>query len=181
MSLAEIHDSLVSTRGWTGGCDLDKIQVMSQELVPKYKVQADSIADVKSALHACARRLADRDVKFRGRVLRTGPLLTALVVHFLALSDEAQDAVAENGLQRLESLMAEESPLIGDIQTKDEIENDRIVARLREAVVSASRGSVHAVPAPHEFEGPPIPETGVGPGRLLNDPEPKRKRPRKAK
>lgn len=86
-----------------------KIPAMSRDPSDSYKIQAQSIPELKDGFDAISKRIA-REIQFRGRKLRTGPLLNAVVVHYLRLSEEEQMRIAREGLAVYESLLDLDRP-----------------------------------------------------------------------
>ena len=82
---------------------------MSREPSDKEKVQAPSVAEIKDALAIAQKRLA-RKVSFRGRKMGLGPLLNAVVIHFLGLPEDEQERIATAGVARYEQLLELDEP-----------------------------------------------------------------------
>lgn len=87
-----------------------KIQGMSREPDMTNRIQFPSIPELKDGMTNTVNRLA-RKVKFRGRKLRPGPLMNALVLHYLTLPEEEQIAIAATSIERYESLLQSDEPV----------------------------------------------------------------------
>ncbi|WP_165253528.1 hypothetical protein [Paludisphaera soli] len=81
-----------------------KIAAMSRDPDDKEKIQAPSAAEVKDAFVVAQKRLA-RKVTFRGKKMGAGPLLNALVIHFLSLDETAQERIAAIGVAKYEQIL----------------------------------------------------------------------------
>ena len=75
------------------------------------KLQAPSIPEIKDGLITETVRLA-RLVKFRGRKLRPGPLINAVLLHFLKMPAEERARIAQVGVAAYEALLGHD-----DLQT----------------------------------------------------------------
>lgn len=84
-----------------------KICGMSRDLTDSYKLQTPSIPEIKDAFDGAAKQIA-RGVAFRGRKLRPGPLLNAVVLHFLSLDEAERVRIAVENLAILETLLEHE-------------------------------------------------------------------------
>jgi len=74
---------------------------------------APSIEEIHGALvHEAAPRIGRR-AKFRGRKLYPGPLLNAIVLHFLSLPHSRQQEIAQEYLARYEALLRRDEPAGG--------------------------------------------------------------------
>jgi hypothetical protein len=82
---------------------------MSREPSTDHKIQFPSIAELKDGLAALTNRLARR-LKFRGRKLKPGPVMNALLVHFMTLPEDEQARIIEGGLKRYEALLEYDTP-----------------------------------------------------------------------
>lgn len=82
---------------------------MSRELTEEYKIQSASLPEIKDGLTAAANRIT-RDMKFRDRKLRPGPLLNALVAHFLSRGEDEQFRIARTGVKLLEEILSRDEP-----------------------------------------------------------------------
>src|SRR5208283_612602 len=71
------------------------------------KLQAPSIPEIKDGLITETVRLA-RLVKFRGRKLRPGPLINAVLLHFLKMPAEERARIAQVGVAAYEALLGHE-------------------------------------------------------------------------
>ncbi len=69
-----------------------------------YRLQADSIKEIGGAYEESAVRVSHA-VRFRGNKLRPGPLLNALVLAFVEMTEEEQERVAQLAVKRLEDVM----------------------------------------------------------------------------
>lgn len=86
-----------------------KISRMSREPSDSHKIQAQSVPETKDAFDAVAKQIA-RTVAFRGRKLRGGPLLNAIVIHFLGLTEAERENIAVEGLAIYEALLEHDDP-----------------------------------------------------------------------
>lgn len=82
---------------------------MGREPSDSEKVQAPSVAEIKDAFAIAQKRLA-RKVSFRGRKMGVGPLLNAVVIHFLSLPEDEQERIAGAGVARYEELLGLDDP-----------------------------------------------------------------------
>jgi hypothetical protein len=82
---------------------------MSREPSSDYKIQFPSIAELKDGLASLTNRIARR-AKFRGRKMRPGPMMNALLVYFMTLPEDEQARIIEEGLKRYEALLAFDDP-----------------------------------------------------------------------
>lgn len=85
------------------------IAAMPREPDMANRIQGLSIPEIKDGLARVLLRVS-RDVKFRERKLRAGPMLNAVVVHFLTLDEASQDAIVADGLKRFEELLSHDEP-----------------------------------------------------------------------
>lgn len=69
-----------------------------------YRLQALSIPEIAGELERRVLDLSETH-EFQGRKLKTGPALNAIVLHFLAQSEEAQRAMIEVYLPKLEAIL----------------------------------------------------------------------------
>lgn len=88
---------------------MEIIAAMSREPDMANRIQGLSIPEIKDGLARVLLRVS-RDVKFRGRKLRAGPMLNAVVVHFLTLDEASQDAIIAGGLRAFEELLSHDEP-----------------------------------------------------------------------
>jgi hypothetical protein len=79
-------------------------------LTKDYRIQADSIGDIRDAFDASAKRIA-REVGLtfgkRSLKIRAGPLMNALVLAFVDMSPDRQNDMAVSAVGRLEQYLAE--------------------------------------------------------------------------
>lgn len=83
--------------------------VMSREPSSDHKIQFPSIAELKDGFVTLTNRIGRR-LKFRGRKLRNGPLLNAIVLHYMLLPEQEQLEIAERYLRKYEALLAFDEP-----------------------------------------------------------------------
>lgn len=88
---------------------MTKISGMSRDPTSENKIQAHSIAEIKDGFDADSKRLARR-VKFRSRKLRPGPLLNAVVLHYLSLAEQERERIATDFLAVYETLLEHDDP-----------------------------------------------------------------------
>ena len=81
-----------------------------RNLSAKYRLGGHSIPEATSGLEGACAEL-NSILRFNGRKLKPGPLLTALVIQFASLSGEQQRDFAKQGLRRLEALLDQPGPI----------------------------------------------------------------------
>lgn len=77
------------------------------------RIQAPSIPEIKEGIVASAMRLG-RSIKFRGRKLRPGPLINAVMLQFLTMPAADQERLAREYLARYEAILEHD-----DVQSLD--------------------------------------------------------------
>lgn len=79
-----------------------------RKTAPTYKIQADSIVEVRRGIRDEAERLTDEGIRHLGVVLRPANLTNALMTWYLGLEPDKREAIAREGLRLFESrLMAD--------------------------------------------------------------------------
>jgi hypothetical protein len=78
-----------------------------RSLSDKYRLQALSLPEITDEIEELTRRIVKRGVEFQERKLRPGPLLNAIVLHFLGFPAEEQERIAVESLARLEALLSD--------------------------------------------------------------------------
>jgi len=71
-----------------------------------YRLQSDSVAEITRAFEEATFKLSET-LKFDGRKLRPGPLLNAIAVHFLHMSEADREEFGRFALAQLECFLAE--------------------------------------------------------------------------
>jgi hypothetical protein len=69
-----------------------------------YRLQSNTLAEVKQAWDMLEARYKSK-FRLRGKVLRGGPMLSAVALHFVLLPDSERRAILERSLAELERLM----------------------------------------------------------------------------
>src|SRR4051812_33998384 len=97
-----------------------------RSLTSEYRLQALSVPDVTEPFERCVLDMARSEV-FLGRKLKPGPVLNALVMHFLDMQATERDRIVGRYLRKLETVLdAEPTPAPGRglIARRDETEAD---------------------------------------------------------
>ncbi len=77
------------------------------KLKSRYRLQGLSVNAITTPYEEAVIRVAQSH-QFSGHKLRPGPLLSALVLHFLEMEEEARMAFAGRALARLEAFLSEQ-------------------------------------------------------------------------
>lgn len=87
-------------------------QRMSRKPSKSTQITAPSIDELHRGLvHGLAPELSARGVQFRGRKLRPGPVLNAIVLHFLSMPIDEQERITREYLARYERLLESDEPV----------------------------------------------------------------------
>ena len=78
---------------------------MAKKPTHTFRLQTMSVHDLSNGMVAVRLRLNEAEVKHRGRKLRDGPFLNAVVAWFLSRTEPEQEAIAIEGLRRFEAIL----------------------------------------------------------------------------
>jgi hypothetical protein len=85
-----------------------------RSLTYDFRLQALSLPEIVAAIEGAATDLGA--VKLNGRKLKAGPLINAIVLHFLSLDDAGREAMARAGVERLQALMRLDEPSADEVK-----------------------------------------------------------------
>jgi hypothetical protein len=81
-----------------------------REVDRRFKVQAESLPEIKRGLRNEAERLSDEGVRFQGHVVWPGNLLNAVLCWFLDLGPAERERIAAVGMRAFEEHLASDQP-----------------------------------------------------------------------
>jgi hypothetical protein len=87
-----------------------------RSLTSTHRLQALSVPEITDEIERLVMRYG-REVKFQGRKLRPGPLLNAIVLHFIRLPEAEQAHIIAGAVRELEALLADDDRAEGDRPT----------------------------------------------------------------